>query len=303
MTALFESDRPRIEGSDLSLGHIAAEGPLLVLAGAWSAVFDVLAGERRLEGGSLRVAGENAEALARAGKVGLVRAGAALPAAWTGAEVLRESARLLGQTRRSAVEQATQVAQALGLEQLLGKKLSALAPGQRRAIGVAAAALGQPLALALEEPFGALEPSEQRFVSEVLQRAQALYPLLLSVAELTGSAERDDFIAGATEILLLGSQGLAARGRHSELLGRAASYRVALREPAAPLLSRLLDAGYEARAVLGNEAALVIVDTKGEGTEPLFAAALAAGVPIVELCPLGSARALEGAERRAAGER
>jgi ABC-type multidrug transport system ATPase subunit len=302
VTALLEAHTPRVEGSDLSLGELAAEGPLLVLAGAWSVVFDLLAGERRLEGGSLRVMGENAEALARAGKIGLLRADAALPPTWTCAEVLRESARMLGLPKRTAVEQATQVALALGLGELLGKKLSALGPGQRRAIGVAAAALGQPLALALEEPFGALEPSEQRFVSEILRRAQPLYPLILSVAELTGSAEQGDFIAGATEILLLGRHGLAARGRHSELLGRAASYRLALREPAAPLLSRLLDAGYEARAVLGNETALVVVDAKGEGTEPFFAAALAAGVPIVELSPLGSARALGGADSGATEE-
>jgi ABC-type thiamine transport system ATPase subunit len=302
VTALLEADRPRVEASELSLGQLAAEGPLLVLAGAWSVVFDLLAGERRLESGSLRLMGENAEGLARAGKVGLLRADALFPPTWTCAEVLRESARMLGEPRRTAVEQATQVALALGLGELLEKKLSTLAPGQRRAIGVAAAALGQPLALALEEPFGALEPSEQRFMSEVLRRAQPLYPLLLSVAELTGSAEQGDFIAGATEILLLGRQGLAARGRHSELLGRAASYSVALRGPAAPLLSRLLDAGYEARAVPGNEAALVVVDAKGEGTEPLFAAALAAGVPIVELRPLGAAHALEGAGSGVAGE-
>jgi ABC-type multidrug transport system ATPase subunit len=221
VTSLFESEQPRVEGSDLALGKLAAEGPLLVLVGAWSVVFELLAGERRLESGSLRVAGQNAEGLARAGKVGLLRADSPFPATWTCAEVLRESARLLGQPKRSAVEQAGQVALALGIGDLLGKKLSALGPGQRRAIGVAAAALGQPLALALEEPFGSLEPSEQRFVSEILRRAQPLYPLIVSVAELTGSAERDDFTAGATEILLLGRHGLAARGRRSELLGRA----------------------------------------------------------------------------------
>lgn len=286
MTALLESDRPRFEKCALELGRFEADGPLLVLAGGWSALFDVLSGERRIEGGSLRVAGESAEGLAGVGQVGLLRADAPFPPAWSGAEVLRESARLLGQSKRVAMEQATQVAAALGIGELLGKRLSSLGAGQRRALGVAAAALGEPVALALEEPFGALEPSEQAFVAAVLRRLLPMHPLLMSVAELTGSAERDDFIATATEILLLGRRGLAARGTHSELLGRAATYRVALLQPAAPLLSRLVDAGYEARAVLGNETALVVVDTKGEGTEPLFGAAVAAGSSIVELRPL-----------------
>ena len=286
MTALFESDGPRFEGCDLELGRFEADGPLLVLAGGWSALFDALAGERRIEAGSLTLAGESAEGLAGRGRVGLLRADPQFPLTWTSAEILRESARLLGHSRRLAVEQATHVAAALGLVELLPKRLSALSLGQRRAIGIAAAALGEPVALALEEPFGALEPSEQAFVAAVLKRILPIRPLLVSVAELTGSAERDDFIATATEILLLGRQGLAARGRHSELLGRAATYRLAVLSPAAPLLSRLVDAGYEARAVLGNETALVVVDTKGEGTEPFFAAALAVGLPIVELCPL-----------------
>jgi ABC-type multidrug transport system ATPase subunit len=286
VTALLESDRPRFEKCDLELGRFEADGPVLVLAGAWSVLFDVLAGERRIESGSLRVAGESAEGLAGAGYIGLLRADAPFPPAWSGAEVLRESARLLGKSKRVAVEQATHVAAALGLGELLGKRLSALGAGQRRALGVAAAALGEPIALALEEPFVALEPSEQAFVGAVLRRLSPMCPLIVSVAEPAGRAERDDFIATATEILLLGRHGLAARGPYSELLGRAAAYRVALLQPAALLLSRLVDAGYEARAVLGSETALVVVDTKGEGTEPLFAAALATGSPIVELRPL-----------------
>lgn len=286
MKALLESDRPRFEQCELELGRFEADGPLLVLAGGWRELFDVLAGERRIEGGSLRVAGESAEGLAGVGKIGVLRADAPFPPSWSGAEVLRESARLLGQSKRAALEQATQVAAALGLGELLSKRLSALGAGQRRALGIAAAALGEPVAIALEEPFGALEPSEQALVAVVLRRLLPMRPLIVSVVELTGSAERDDFIATATEILLLGRQGLAARGSHAELLGRAATYRVALLRPAAPLLSRLVDAGYEARAVLGNETALVVVDTRGEGTEPLFAAAVAAGSPIVELRPL-----------------
>jgi len=294
VTALLESDRPRFEKCDLELGRFEAEGPLLVLAGGWSPLFDVLAGERRIEGGSLRVGGENAEGLAGAGRVGLLRADARFPPTWLGREVLRESARLLGQSKRDAMEQATHVAAALGLGELLEKRLSSLGAGQRRALGVAAAALGEPVALVLEEPFGALEPSEQAFVAAVLRRLVPMRSLIVSVAELAGGAERDDFIATATEILLLGQRGLAARGLRSELLGRAATYRVALLEPAAPLLSRLVNAGYEARAVPGNETALVVVDTKGEGTDPLFAAALAAGSPIIELRPLAPL----GAEQR-----
>ena len=288
MTAvLLTCDRPRFVGSDVELGQFEAPGPVLVLVGGWHPLFELLTGQRRLRGGSLRVAGADAEAAAASGKVGVLLAGAPLPSAWTLREVLCQSAYLLGHTRRFAADQATDIARDLGLAELSRKRLARLTPGERRAAGIAAATMGQPSALALEDPFGDLEPSAQAYVARVLERALKGRPALISIAELTGSAEQDGFVRSSDELLFIAESGLVARGSHAELIAAATSYRVVVLREADALLSRLTEAGYEARRVMAAEmAALVVVDRRGQGTGPLLRSALEANAPIIELVPL-----------------
>lgn len=288
---LLCSDAPRFVGAAVSLGQFEAEGPRLVLVGAWAPLFELLAGERRLSGGSVRVAGIEAEGAARSGRVGLALSDAPLPPSWTLGEVLRHSAALLGEGRRLASERARLAAEELGLAALLPKKLSRLGPGERRAASIAAACLGEPAALALEEPFAGLEPSSQAFVAGVLERATRARPALISVSELSGSAEQSAFVQASDELLFLARHGLVARGRYAELVRAATSYRLAVTRSAEGLLSRLTKAGYEVRrVVLAEVTSLVVVDTGSLGTLPLFRAALAADAPIVELVPFDLGR-------------
>jgi ABC-type multidrug transport system ATPase subunit len=284
---LLACDRPRFVGSELELGQFEAPGPLLVLVGGWHPLFELLTGQRRLGGGSLRVAGADAEGAAVSGKVGVLLAGAPLPPAWTLREVLCQSARLLGHSRRLAAEQAADIARDLGLEELSRKKLARLTPGEQRAAGIAVAAMGEPAALALEDPFGDLEPSAQAYVVRVLERALRGRPALISMAEVPGSAEQDGFARSSDELLFVAERGLVARGSHAELIGAATSYRVVVLREADALLSRLTEAGYEARRVMAAEVtALVVVDRRGQGTGPLLRSALEANAPIIELVPL-----------------
>jgi ABC-type multidrug transport system ATPase subunit len=284
---LLACNQPRFVGSDVELGQFEASGPLLVLVGGWHPLFELLTGQRRLRGGSLRVAGVDAEGAAVSGKVGVLLAGAPLPPAWTLREVLGQSACLLGHSRRRAAEQAADTARDLGLEELSRKKLVHLTPGERRAAGIAVAIMGEPSALALEDPFGDLQPSAQGYVARVLERALQGRPALVSIAEVPGSAEQDGFVGTSDELLFIAERGLVARGSPLELIGAATSYRVVVLREADALLSRLTEAGYEARRVMAVEmTALVVVDRRGQGTGPLLLAALEANAPIIELVPL-----------------
>lgn len=288
---LLRSDQPRFVGEAVSLGQFEAQGPRLVLVGAWAPLFELLAGERRLSGGSVRVAGIEAEGAARSGRVGLALRDAPLPPTWTLGEVLRHSAALLGDGRRFATERARLAAEDLGLGELWSKKLSRLGPGERRAASVAAACLGEPDVLAIEEPFAGLEPSSQAYVVGVLERATRARPALISVSELSGSAEQDGFVQSSDELLFLARQGLVARGRYAELVRAATSYRVVVTRSAEGLLSRLTQAGYEVRRVeLAEVTSLVVVDAGSLGTLPLFRAALELDAPIVELVPFNLRR-------------
>ncbi len=297
-TPLLSCDRPRFAGAELALDAFDAEGPLLVLVGAWHPLFQLIAGQQSLRGGSLRVAGIEAEGAAASGAIGLVLADEPLPLALTLHEALVHSACLLGEARRSAAERARSTVRELGLVELESKRLLRASPGERRAAAIASAVLGEPRALALEEPFGGLEPSQQSYVARVLERALSGRQALVSLPELPASPEQEAIVANAAELLFLSASGFVARGSYAELVATTRTYRVMVSRAADALVARLGEAGYEVRHVVpGEVTALWLADAGGRGTLPVFRAALELDAPIIELLPLGL-----GAEDRAAPE-
>jgi ABC-type multidrug transport system ATPase subunit len=315
---LLQSVDPRFSGADLALGSFGAHGSLLVLVGAWGPLFELIAGSRSLAGGRLELAGRPAEGAAARGDVGLARRDAPLPPTWSAHEVLTASAELLGDSRRKASARARQLMGELGLEGLAGKRPAALRPAEWRAIGVAAAVLGAPPVLAIEEPFAGLEPSGQAYLDAVIGRALRGRAGLVSVGELPGSPSEDAFASRSDELLFVSGRRLVARGSYRELSSRAKSYRVVVQRSADrhsadqhsadqnradALLARLGEAGYEVRRMSTADATtLWLTDRAGLGTVPVFRAALAVEAPILELVPLALA-VLAAAEPPRAAER
>jgi ABC-type multidrug transport system ATPase subunit len=210
--------------------------------------------------------------------------------------VLSASAELLGDSARQARARALQLIGELGLEGVAKKRPSALRPAERRALAIAAAALGAPPVLAIEEPFAGLEPSGHAFVDAVLGRALRGRAGLVSVAELPGSPSDDALAARCDELLFVAGRRLVARGSYRELAAGAKSYRLVVARSVDALLARLGEAGYEVRRMSTADATtLWLTDRAGLGTVSVFRAALAAEAPILELVPLGLSE-------RAAGE-
>lgn len=295
-TPLLQAADPRFSGADFALGSFDAHGSLLVLVGAWAPLFDLIAGSRPLAGGRLALAGRPAEGAAARGDVGLARRDAPLPPSWPAHEVLTASAELLGDSRRQASARARQLMGELGLDGLASKRPAALRPAERRALGIAAAALGAPPVLAIEEPFAGLEPSGQAYVDAVIGRALRGRAGLVSVGELPGSPSDDALASRSDELLFVSGRRLVARGSHRELSSRAKSYRLVVQRSIDALLARLGEAGYEVRRMSTADATtLWLTDRAGLGTVPVFRAALAVEAPILELVPLELAT-------RAAGE-
>jgi ABC-type multidrug transport system ATPase subunit len=295
---LIESADPRLSGADLELGSFVAHGSLLVLVGAWAPLFELIAGARSLAGGRLSLAGRPAEGAAARGDVGLARRDAPLPPTWSAHEVLTASAELLGDSRRQARARAHQLMAELGLDGLARKRPTELRPAEWRALGVAAAVLGAPPVLAIEEPFAGLEPSGQAYVDAVLGRALRGRSGLVSVGELPGSPSEEAFAARSDELLFVSGRRLVARGSYRELSSLAKSYRVVVQGSVDPrgvdaLLASLGEAGYEVRRMsTGDATTLWLTDRARLGTVPVFRAALAVEAPILELVPLAlSARA------------
>jgi hypothetical protein len=277
-TPLLTCDRPRFAGSDLELGEFVAEGPLLVLVGAWGALFALLAGQRRLSGGVLTIAGVPAEGAAASGRVGLMLADAPFPPTWTLSEVLCHSGALLGQSRRTANARGQEHARELGLEARLNKPLGRLSAAERRC---------QPLAVALQEPFAGLEPSGRAELRLVLERALRGRPALVSVAELPGNVEQDAFVQSSDELLFQDDHGPCTRGRYAELAAADCSYCVVVLRHAEALSARLAETGYGVRSrPAGSGLGLLVADVGNRGTGPLLEASALVDAPIVELRPL-----------------
>jgi ABC-type multidrug transport system ATPase subunit len=295
---LLRAVDPQLSGSGLSLGSFEVHGPLLVLVGAWGPLFELIAGKRRLRGGRLELGGAPLEGAAAQGRVGWLAREAPLPPTWLARDVLAASAELLGESRRGALRRARRTLEWLGLGELQDQRTSRLRPGDRRALGVAMAALGEPAVLALEQPLAGLEPSEQTFVASVLERALRGRAALIGVAELPGSPCEDALAAQSSDLLFVSDQRLVARGSYRELCARARSYRVVVQRSVDALSARLTEAGYAVRRMLTSDlTTLGVIDDKELGTVPLFRAALAADAPIIELVAtsLGGAAAFHGA--------
>jgi ABC-type thiamine transport system ATPase subunit len=282
---LFACDRPRFEGSPQELGVFDADGGWLVLVGSWGPLFQLLAGKQRLLGGSILLGGQPAQSAVGAGHVGLLPKDAPLPPAWTLQDTLCHGAALLGLSARQAKESARATARELGLGEQLPRPLARLSVAERRLAGVALALLGEPELVALEEPFSGLEPSAQRLLASVLERALRGRRALVSVAELPGSIEQDGFVQHCAELLFATERGLAARGSYAELTSGAAHFSVVVSRHADALCARLAELGYGVqprRAAAG----VLLADPGALGTRPVLEAALALDAPIVELSPV-----------------
>ena len=92
------------------------------------------------------------------------------PADLTVREVLQLHAAVKGQGRQTAAESARQAAAEVGLADKLESLAGELSGGQRRKLSVAAAFLGQPRLVVLDEPTSGIDVYSRRFIWDILRR-------------------------------------------------------------------------------------------------------------------------------------
>ena len=199
-TPLISCDRPRFDGSALELGQFEAAGPRLVLVGAWTPLFELLAGKRKLTSGQLLLAGEPAQEAVAEGHVGLVLADAPLPSTWTILESAAQSGGLVGMSRGEAARAIRELGRQLGMTEQLNRPYGKLSSIDRRLGSIAIALLGEPEVVALEEPFSGLEPSARAALASSLGRVLNGRNVLVSISEVPGSLEQDGFVQSSDEL-------------------------------------------------------------------------------------------------------
>jgi ABC-2 type transport system ATP-binding protein len=134
----------------------------------------------------------------------------------TGAQLLYYAATLRGMDRATARTRTTELAQALGLEDALGRIVSDYSAGMAKKVALAAGMIHAPRILVLDEPFESVDPVSASNVIEVLKRYVA------SGGTVVLSSHGMDFIERVCDsvAIIVGGEVLAA-GTVAEVSGKA----------------------------------------------------------------------------------
>jgi ABC-2 type transport system ATP-binding protein len=154
----------------------------------------------RPDGGSLRVAGHDVrkdpEAVRR--MIGLAGQFAAVEPALTGRENLEMVARLFGQDRREASDNALATLERLGLDQDGDRLVRTYSGGMRRRLDLGASLVGSPRLLLLDEPTTGLDPRSR---VELWDGIRAMVERGTDVLLTTQYLDEADHLAGRVVII------------------------------------------------------------------------------------------------------
>jgi ABC-2 type transport system ATP-binding protein len=146
--------------------------------------------------------------------------------------------------------------------------------GMRQRLGIAAALLGDPPALMLDEPFNGMDPEGiiwmRRFLRELAREGRAVLVSSHLMSELQGAADH---------VVVVGRGRVIADAGVAELLAGAANGRIVVRSAAIERASAALRP--EAESVVRNGDGTLTVT--GSAAEDVIAALTRAGVPFSEV--------------------
>jgi ABC-2 type transport system ATP-binding protein len=194
---------------------------------------------------------------------------------------LRSLAGLAGLSR-SRVEEVLEI---VGLEQSAGRRVGTYSTGMRQRLGLAAALLGDPLILVLDEPLNGLDPQGIRWLRTLLrERAASGRTVLLSSHVLSEAAQTvDDVVVihkgrlvrqgSINELARLGGGGVLVRTPTRERLATAvqrAGGRAEVVENGGRLLVEGLDAAQVGELAHDERVVLHELAARGSSLEEVF---------------------------------
>jgi len=175
-----------------------------------------------------------------------------------------------------------EVLDAAGLLDNAGRRVRGFSRGMLQRLGIAAAVVGDPDLLLLDEPAAALDPAGRREVLDLVERLRGRATMVFSSHIL------DDVQQVSDEIGILRRGSLIYQGSLEGLLAgrRATSYVITMRSGHEAALSALAAAPWTAEAVLGDDGILRVVVNDLEMAERELVPLLAGlGAPIVSVQP------------------
>jgi ABC-2 type transport system ATP-binding protein len=164
----------------------------------------------------------------------------------------------------------------VGLEEVARKRVGGFSLGMGQRLGIAAALLGDPGTLLLDEPVNGLDPEGILWVRNLLKQLAAEGRTVLVSSHLMS-----EMALTATELLVVGRGHLIAAGTVDELVHRASSGSVTVRTREAEYLSMLL-AGAGGTIHMVQPGALTV---SGLDSEAIGLIASRESIPLIELTP------------------
>ncbi|MDP9119377.1 MAG: ABC transporter ATP-binding protein [Actinomycetota bacterium] len=184
----------------------------------------------------------------------------------------RDHLRVLAATSRIPVARIDEVLEQVGLSGAAGRKVGKYSLGMRQRLGLAAALLGNPSVLILDEPANGLDPQGIRWLRELLQGfASRGNSVLVSSHLLSEMAQMAD------DIIVIHRGRLVRQGTVDELTGGGSVLRVA-----SPQADRLA-AALEAEGMVVHQDGDERLTVRGTTADRVGTLAFAAGIPLLEL--------------------
>ncbi len=185
-------------------------------------------------------------------------------------------------------KRAQQMLDFVGLHDVGDKRVGAFSLGMRGRVDLAAAMLGDPQTLLLDEPVNGLDPEGIRWIRELLQALAAQGRTVLTSSHLLSEVEQT-----VDEVVIIAHGRLMYQGSLDDLESNESSHRGTLVEAddRAGLLALAQQRGWRVEEPQGSRSlALIIV-----GPEPgeIGRAMYEAGLAVEQLAPVGGSTGLE----------
>ncbi|MGW6376094.1 ABC transporter ATP-binding protein [Rhodococcus sp. NPDC055112] len=180
----------------------------------------------------------------------------------------------LAASNRLSTDRVGAVLDEVGLSEVAAQRVSTFSLGMRQRLGIAAALLGDPRVLILDEPSNGLDPEGIVWIREVLRRLASEGRTVLVSSHLMSETA-----AFADHLLVLDRGRVLADSATDEFVRAFAEPCVRLRAPAgAPTQEALAGSGFT--AVEGDSGRWTVRGARIEDVGPLLAEA---GIPVLEL--------------------
>ncbi len=189
----------------------------------------------------------------------------------------RNHLRAMAATHGISARRVTEVIEMTGLQDVADKRVGGFSLGMGQRLGIAAALLGDPRTLILDEPVNGLDPEGVKWVRTMVRfladqgRTVFLSSHLMSEMSLT-----------ADHLLVIGRGRIITSGSVQEVIEAARGTSVTVRTPRAGELTGVLE---KMGATVAPGAEPGLIDVRGITAEQVGEAAMGAGIALHELTP------------------